>query len=54
MADLPVRSDHSVIHVSDWERARNFYTRVIGATAVSGFDAGQSERARIFEIRTAL
>lgn len=34
MADLPVTLDHCVIHVSDWERARDFYTRVIGAEAV--------------------
>jgi catechol 2,3-dioxygenase-like lactoylglutathione lyase family enzyme len=27
--------DHCVIHVSDWERARDFYTRVVGAEAVA-------------------
>ncbi len=26
--------DHCVIHVSDWDRARDFYTRVIGAEAI--------------------
>lgn len=31
---MPVTLDHAVIHVSDWERARDFYTRVIGAQAV--------------------
>jgi len=25
---LPVRLDHSVIHVSDWERSNSFYARV--------------------------
>jgi len=34
MGDLPTSLDHCVIHVSDWELARDFYTRVIGATAV--------------------
>lgn len=33
MAD--VRLDHCVIHVSDWDRARDFYARVIGAEAVA-------------------
>ena len=33
MPDLPVTFDHCVIHVSNWEVARDFYTRVIGATA---------------------
>ena len=31
---LPTGLDHCVIHVSDWETARDFYTRVIGAEAV--------------------
>ncbi|MGB3539011.1 MAG: VOC family protein [Mesorhizobium sp.] len=35
MADLPVSLDHSVIHVSDWDRAKAFYTRVIGAEAIA-------------------
>jgi catechol 2,3-dioxygenase-like lactoylglutathione lyase family enzyme len=40
MADLPVSLDHSVIHVSDWDRAKAFYTRVIGAEAIArGGDA---------------
>lgn len=34
MPDLPTSLDHCVIHVSDWEKARDFYTRVIGAEAV--------------------
>jgi catechol 2,3-dioxygenase-like lactoylglutathione lyase family enzyme len=29
-----VTLDHSVIHVSNWETAREFYTRVLGAEAV--------------------
>ncbi len=35
MADLPVSLDHCVIHVSDWDRAKAFYTRVIGAEAIA-------------------
>ena len=34
MSDLPVSLDHCVIHVSDWEIAKDFYTRVMGAEAV--------------------
>lgn len=34
MPDLPTSLDHCVIHVSDWEKARDFYTRVIGAEAI--------------------
>jgi len=32
---LPVRLDHCVIHVSDWERSNEFYTRVLGAELVT-------------------
>ena len=35
MSDLPISLDHCVIHVSDWETAKDFYTRVMGAEAVS-------------------
>jgi len=31
---LPVRLDHSVIHVSDWERSNSFYARVLGAELI--------------------
>ncbi len=31
---MPVTIDHCVIHVSDWDVARDFYVNVIGATAV--------------------
>ena len=31
---MPVRFDHCVIHVSDWEAAREFYVGVIGADAI--------------------
>ena len=34
MSDLPVSLDHCVIHVSDWDVAKDFYTRVMGAEAV--------------------
>ena len=35
MSDLPVSLDHCVIHVSDWEIAKDFYSRVMGAEAVA-------------------
>lgn len=31
---MPVTIDHCVIHVSDWDVAKDFYVNVIGATAV--------------------
>jgi len=31
---LPVKLDHCVIHVSDWERSNAFYTNVLGAQLV--------------------
>jgi len=31
---LPIRLDHSVIHVSDWERSNAFYRDVLGAELV--------------------
>ena len=31
---LPVKLDHCVIHVSDWERSNAFYRDVIGAEVV--------------------
>lgn len=34
MSDLSIGLDHCVIHVSDWEIARDFYTRVMGAEAI--------------------
>ena len=38
---LPVRIDHVVIHVSDWERSNSFYTRVLGAELI------QQDRGRV-------
>ncbi len=32
---LPVKLDHCVIHVSDWERSNAFYRDVIGAQVVT-------------------
>jgi catechol 2,3-dioxygenase-like lactoylglutathione lyase family enzyme len=32
---FPVRLDHCVIHVSDWERSNRFYSNVLGAELVS-------------------
>ena len=40
MSDLPVSLDHCVIHVSDWEVARDFYTRVLGAEALAAPSGG--------------
>src|SRR5664280_1678658 len=31
----PTKLDHCVIHVSDWERANQFYTQVMGAELVA-------------------
>ena len=31
---VPVRIDHVVIHVSDWDRSNSFYTRVLGAELI--------------------
>jgi catechol 2,3-dioxygenase-like lactoylglutathione lyase family enzyme len=31
----PVRFDHCVVHVSDWERSNRFYSEVLGAEVVS-------------------
>ena len=31
---LPIRLDHCVIHVSDWDRSNAFYRNVLGATLV--------------------
>ncbi len=35
MSDLPVALDHCVIHVGDWEVAREFYTNVMGGEAIA-------------------
>lgn len=32
---LPVRLDHCVVHVSDWERSNRFYAEVMGAQVVA-------------------
>jgi catechol 2,3-dioxygenase-like lactoylglutathione lyase family enzyme len=32
---FPVRFDHCVVHVSDWERSNRFYSKVLGAELVS-------------------
>ena len=40
MSDIPVSLDHCVIHVSDWEAARDFYTRVMGAEAIEAPGGG--------------
>jgi catechol 2,3-dioxygenase-like lactoylglutathione lyase family enzyme len=40
MARLATTLDHCVIHVSDWGKAVDFYTRVIGAEAVPAKGGG--------------
>ncbi len=32
---LPVKLDHCVVHVSDWERSNAFYAQVLGAEIVT-------------------
>lgn len=32
---LPVKLDHCVIHVSDWERSNAFYVKVVGAELIT-------------------
>jgi catechol 2,3-dioxygenase-like lactoylglutathione lyase family enzyme len=44
---LPVRLDHVVIHVSDWERSNAFYAEVAGAELVPVRDGGPARRYRI-------
>ncbi|MBV8848087.1 MAG: VOC family protein [Methylobacteriaceae bacterium] len=34
----PIKFDHCVIHVSDWERSNDFYARVVGAEIVERGD----------------
>ena len=31
---LPVKLDHCVIHVTDWQRSNAFYTKVVGAELI--------------------
>jgi catechol 2,3-dioxygenase-like lactoylglutathione lyase family enzyme len=40
MARVATSLDHCVIHVSDWDKAVDFYTRVIGAEAVAARGGG--------------
>jgi catechol 2,3-dioxygenase-like lactoylglutathione lyase family enzyme len=40
MARAATSLDHCVIHVSDWEKAVDFYTRIIGAEAVPAKGGG--------------
>jgi len=40
MARAATSLDHCVIHVSDWEKAVDFYTRVIGADALPSQGGG--------------
>ena len=40
MADRTTSLDHCVIHVSDWDKAVDFYTHVIGAAAIPAQGGG--------------
>lgn len=44
MPSLPVGFDHCVIHVSDWEVAKLFYSNVIGAEVVEAPGGGYAFR----------
>ena len=41
MGNRTTSLDHCVIHVSDWEKAVDFYTRVIGAAAIPAQGGGR-------------
>lgn len=41
---LPIKFDHCVIHVSDWERSNAFYRGVLGADVISRQDGGFAYR----------
>ena len=44
----PVKLDHCVIHVSDWQRSNRFYRDVLGAELI---DRGNGTRAyRFFRV----
>jgi catechol 2,3-dioxygenase-like lactoylglutathione lyase family enzyme len=48
---LPVKLDHCVIHVSDWERSNAFYAQVVGAEVVK---RGQGYAYRFGDIQLNL
>jgi len=41
---LPIKLDHCVIHVSDWERSNTFYRSVLGAEVIARNDGGFAYR----------
>jgi catechol 2,3-dioxygenase-like lactoylglutathione lyase family enzyme len=43
---VPVRLDHVVIHVSEWERSNAFYRDVLGADLIEKGDGGPSRHYR--------
>jgi catechol 2,3-dioxygenase-like lactoylglutathione lyase family enzyme len=47
----PVRFDHCVVHVSDWERSNTFYAEVVGADVVR---RGQGYAYRFGEVQLNL
>jgi catechol 2,3-dioxygenase-like lactoylglutathione lyase family enzyme len=44
---VPIRLDHVVIHVSDWERSNAFYRDVLGAELIEKGDGGPSRHYRL-------
>jgi catechol 2,3-dioxygenase-like lactoylglutathione lyase family enzyme len=44
MPNTPVKLDHCVIHVSDWERSNHFYAEVLGAELVDRGDGSTAYR----------
>jgi catechol 2,3-dioxygenase-like lactoylglutathione lyase family enzyme len=43
---LPVRLDHVVVHVSDWERSNAFYRDVLGADLIAKGDGSAARHYR--------
>lgn len=41
---LPVKLDHCVVHVSDWERSNTFYRDVLGAAVIERPNGGFAYR----------
>ena len=48
MKQLPVKLDHCVIHVSDWERSNDFYARVFGMEVIK---RGKGDAYRLGDIQ---
>ena len=44
---MPIRLDHVVIHVSDWERSNAFYRDVLGAELIDRPEGGPTRHYRL-------